>query len=145
MWRSSRDSARTPVQWDDTENAGFTTGKPWFYVNQNYTEINVAAQEKDPHSLLNFYREAIRLRKALPMVRYGAYREFYPLSSKFYIYSRETAEQKLLVVCSYSQKNEKLKIPGGFDLKKAKLVLKTHDGIGDMLQPYESRVYLWGK
>ena len=117
----------------------------WFYVNRNYTEINVAAQEKDPHSLLNFYREAICLRKALPVVRNGAYREFYPLSSKFYIYSRETAEQKLLVVCSFSDKQEKLRIPAGFELKNAKLVLKTHEVTGGMLQPYESRVYLWEK
>ena len=82
LWRSSRDSARTPVQWDDSENAGFTTGKPWFYVNENYKEINVAAQEKDENSLLNYYRKAIALRKSLPVVRHGKYIEHFHLSSK---------------------------------------------------------------
>ena len=67
LWRSSRDSARTPVQWDSSENAGFTTGEPWFYVNPNYPDINVAQQEQDPNSILNFYRKAIHLRKALPV------------------------------------------------------------------------------
>ena len=67
LWRSSRDSARTPVQWDCSPNAGFTTGEPWFYVNQNYPQINVAQQEEDPDSVLNFYRKAITLRKKLPL------------------------------------------------------------------------------
>ena len=61
LWHGSRDSARTPVQWDDSENAGFTSGTPWFYVNENYREVNVAAQEKDEDSVLNFYRRAIAL------------------------------------------------------------------------------------
>ena len=63
---ASRDNARTPVQWSAEKNAGFTAGKPWFKVNPNYVEVNVADQEKDPESLLNFYREAIRLRRSLP-------------------------------------------------------------------------------
>lgn len=145
MWRSSRDSARTPVQWDDSENAGFTTGTPWFYVNQNYKEVNVAAQEQDPDSLLNFYRKAIRLRKELPVVRYGVYKEHFPLDGKRYVYSRETEDQKLLVICSFSKKPVSVRIPRGFDLKKAELILQSHPSVGDNLQPYETRVYLWNK
>ena len=143
MWRSSRDSARTPVQWDATENAGFTTGKPWFYVNPNYTEINVAAQEKDPDSLLNFYREAIRLRKRLPVVRHGIYKEFFPLDGKRYVYSREMDGQKLLVICSFSEKPVKMRIPAGFDLVKAELALCNYKDPSAYLMPYECRVYLW--
>lgn len=143
MWRSSRDSARTPVQWDDSENAGFTTGKPWFYVNQNYKQINVAAQEKDPDSLLNFYREAIRLRKSLKVVRDGTYREHFRCNSKIYVYSRELPDQKLLVICSYSEQPTALKIPKGFDLTKAKLILANYPEQQTKLQPYECRVYLW--
>ena len=143
MWRSSRDSARTPVQWDDSENAGFTTGKPWFYVNPNYTQINAAAQEKDPDSLLNFYRKAIALRKALPVVRHGTYKEYFSADPKRYVYSRQMPGQKLLVICSFSEKNEKMRVPKGFDLSKAKLVAQTHSIISDTLMPYESRVYLW--
>ena len=143
MWRSSRDSARTPVQWDSSENAGFTTGTPWFYVNPNYKEINVAAQEADPNSLLNFYRKAIKLRKSLNSVRHGSYKLYYPLSSTHYVFSRETAGEKLLVICSFSEKDTALKVPAGFDLSKAELILTNYDNPTDRLQPYESRVYLW--
>lgn len=143
MWRSSRDSARTPVQWDATENAGFTTGKPWFYVNPNYTKINVAAQEQDPDSILQFYRKAIALRKSLPVVRHGQYREHFRLDSKLYVYSREMEGQKLLVICSYCDKPTAVKVPKGFDLSAGKLVLQNYPAIENDLQPYESRVYLW--
>ena len=143
MWRSSRDSARTPVQWDDTENAGFTTGTPWFYVNENYKDINVAQQENDPDSILNFYRKAIGLRKSLKVVREGVYKEHFPTSGKQYIYSRTMAGQKLLVLCSFCGKDTKLRIPKGFDLSKAKLILQNYPDAGSGLRPYECRVYLW--
>ena len=143
MWRSSRDSARTPVQWDSSENAGFTTGKPWFYVNQNFKEINAADQEKDPDSLLNFYRKAIALRKSLPVVKNGTYKDHFFMSGKRYVYSRSDGKQKLLVMCSFSKKDIPVKVPAGFDLSKAKLVLQSYPEVTDKLQPYEARVYLW--
>ena len=143
MWRSSRDSARTPVQWDSSENAGFSTGKPWFYVNQNHKEINAADQEKDPHSLLNFYRKAIALRKALPVVKNGTYKDHFFMSGKRYVYSRDDGRQKLLVMCSFSKKDIPVKVPAGFDLNKAKLVLQSYENAGNILRPYEARVYLW--
>ncbi len=143
MWRSSRDSARTPVQWDGTEHAGFTTGTPWFYVNPNYKKINVAQQEKDPGSILNFYRKAIRLRKYLPVVRYGSYAEHFPRSRKVYTYSRRIAGEKLLVVCSFSEKPARFRLPKGFDLLGAKLLLTNYPAQEARLQPYECRVYYW--
>ena len=143
MWRSSRDSARTPVQWDDSENAGFTTGKPWFYVNQNYHEINAAKQEADPNSLLNFYRKAIALRKSLPVVKNGKYRDHFFMSGKRYVYSRDDGKQKLLVMCSFSKAEIPVRVPAGFDLNKAKLVLQSYPDVKSQLQPYEVRVYLW--
>ena len=143
MWRSSRDSARTPVQWDDSENAGFTTGKPWFYVNQNYKEINAAKQEADPNSLLNFYRKAIALRKSLPVVKDGKYKDHFFMSGKRYVYSRDDSKQTLLVMCSFSKKEIPVRVPKGFDLRKGKLVLQSYPEIKEKLQPYEVRVYLW--
>ena len=144
MWRCSRDSARTPVQWSDEENAGFTTGTPWFYVNDNYKRINVADQEKDPDSLLNFYREAVRLRKELKVVRDGEYKEHFPLDGNQFIYSRTMDGQKLLVICSFKEKPVRLKVPKGFDLRHAKLILRNYNDTPDgMLRPYETRVYLW--
>ena len=145
LWRSSRDSARTLMQWDATENAGFTTGKPWFYANPNYDKINVAAQEKDEDSLLNFYRKAIALRKSLPVVRDGDYREHFPNSRSLYVYSRETDAEKLLVVCSFSEKTVALKVPAGFDISKGELVLANYPDVGPELRPYECRVYQWKK
>ena len=145
LWRSSRDSARTPVQWDDSENAGFTTAeKPWFYVNENYREINVAKQDKDPDSILNFYRRAIYLRKQLSCVRHGTYQEYRKHSRKLYMYSRQDQRQKILVVCSFSKKPVRFRAPGNFYLPGARLALCNYNTITkDTLQPYECRVYLW--
>ena len=144
LWRSSRDSARTPVQWSAEENAGFTTGKPWFYVNQNYGKINVAQQENDPDSILNFYRKAIELRKSLPVVKEGSYRELLKLHPSIYCYAREMAGQKLLVVCSFSKGNTHFRLPRGFDPKTASLVLQNYPHPAhNFLQPYETRAYLW--
>ena len=144
LWRSSRDSARTPMQWDESENAGFTTGEPWFYVNQNYEKINVAEQEEDPDSILNFYRKAIELRKSLSCVRYGKYKEYRRLSGKHYIYSRQDNRQKILVVCSFSNKPTHFFAPRDFYLPAAELILHNYRQIKKhTLQPYECRVYLW--
>ena len=144
MWRSSRDSARTPVQWSGEANAGFTTAEtPWFYVNPNYTTINVAQQENDPQSILNFYRKAIALRKSLPVVRHGSYQAYFRGDRKRYVYSREMDGQKLLVICSFSAEPVKLRVPKGYDLSKGKLILSNYENNGSFLQPYETRVYLW--
>ncbi|MGN0985700.1 MAG: alpha-glucosidase [Candidatus Enterenecus sp.] len=148
LWNGSRDSARTPVQWSAGPNAGFTTGTPWFYVNPNYTEINVADQEDDPNSVLNFYREAIALRKSLPVVKEGNYREYQRPSPIFYTYSREGAGQRLLVVCSFSPRSQRYWAPRGFDLSRGKLILCNYpDALtgadGYAARPYEARVYLW--
>lgn len=83
----SRDSARTPVQWNDGENAGFTTGTPWFYINENYKDVNVANQETDENSVLNFYRKVIKLRKELACVKDGCYTEYDKRSASIYIFS----------------------------------------------------------
>ncbi|MBR2949413.1 MAG: alpha-glucosidase [Lachnospiraceae bacterium] len=144
LWHGSRDSARTPLQWDDSENAGFTTGTPWFYVNENYREVNVADQEKDSDSVLNFYREVICLRKELPCVKKGIYKEYGKYSSALYTYSRKTAGQKILVVCSFSEKEENWKVPKEFDLSTAKLILCNYKDTRSLtLKPYDARVYLW--
>ena len=145
LWHGSRDSARTPVQWSGEENAGFTTGTPWFYVNENYPQINVAQQEEDENSVLNFYRKAIKLRKELPCVKDGVYKEYGKNSKAVYTYSRTTENQKLLVVCSFSEKEQQWRAPQGFDLSTAELILANYENSDTMtLKPYETRVYLWG-
>ena len=145
LWRSSRDSARTLVQWDDTDNAGFTTSdKPWFHVNPNYVTVNVAQQETDPDSVLNFYRKAIALRKELSCVRLGKYTEYQKNSDKLFVYSMQDDRQKILVVCSFSEEEEKFKAPAGFHMDHAKLALCNYENSElNTLKPFEARVYLW--
>ena len=144
LYRSSRDNARTPVQWSGAENAGFTTGTPWMGVNPNYREINAAEQEGRETSVLNFYRKAIALRKRLSCVRDGAYREYRPLSGSHYIYARDDGKQRILVVCSFRGKPTAFRAPRGFDLAAAQPALCNYqDSTPGTLQPYECRVYLW--
>ena len=144
LWRCSRDSSRTLMQWDATANGGFTTGKPWFYVNDNYKEINVARQDGDRDSILNFYRLAIGLRKRLSCVRWGKYREYSKGSGWLYQYSMQDDRQRILVVCSFSDQTKKYKAPDGFYLDTGKLLLCNYsDPDPAVLKPYETRVYLW--
>ena len=147
LWLGSRDSARTPMQWDDTVNAGFTAGTPWFYVNDNYREINVEAQEHDPDSLLNFYRRAIALRKRLSVVREGKYRDCCPLAGSLYLYTREMKGQRLLVACSFTERPLVVTPPKGYDFSKGRLVLQNYPvadpAIPFQTRPYETRVYLF--
>lgn len=144
LWRCSRDSARTLMQWDDSENAGFTTGEPWFAVNENYREINVARQEPDRNSVLNYYRLAIGLRKKLSCVRRGTYQEYRKGSDWLYMYSMRDDRQKILVICSFSDRVRKFRPPKEFHLDKGKRILCNYpEPEEDRLNPYEARVYFW--
>jgi len=102
IWAKGRDNARTPMQWNAGENAGFTTGKPWIRVNPNYTELNVEAQEKDPHSVLNYYRYLVQLRKEQDVIRDGDYTEIMPDWDNIFAYSRDDGKKKLTVLANFS-------------------------------------------
>ncbi|MDR2753981.1 MAG: alpha-glucosidase [Oscillospiraceae bacterium] len=146
--RRSRENARTPVQWTAGPNAGFCPDdvKPWFSVNPNANEINVAAAEADPDSVLHFYRGLLRFRKENPVVRHGTYREFYKNSRRIYVYERCHEGQKLLVVCSFVAKPVQFNAPLGYDLLRAAQVFGNYEGgprgNAFALRPYECRVYL---
>ncbi|MCR4614997.1 MAG: alpha-glucosidase [Clostridiales bacterium] len=142
----SRENARTPVQWNSEKNAGFTTGEPWFKVNENYREINVEAQENDPDSLLNFYRKLIAYRRGNDLVVYGKYKEYYHSSSDLYVYERKRKNERLLVICSFREKPVKFKAPVNYDLSRGEVVFSNYkdcpiDGNGFVTKPYEVRVY----
>ncbi|MDD6220297.1 MAG: alpha-glucosidase [Clostridia bacterium] len=145
---ASRDNARTPVQWSAEKNAGFTTAdEPWFYINPNYTEVNVEAAEKDENSLLNYYRKLLKMRKENPIVIYGDFKLYYKRSKKFFVYERNYEGQKMLVINSFSDKNEPFVVPDAFDIEKSELLLSSYECSGNPskhieLRPYESRVYL---
>lgn len=102
----SRDNARTPMQWSDTENAGFTTGTPWLKVNEKYHAINVADQEKDPDSVLQYYRKLIALRKSeayRELFTYGEFTQVYGKMDHIMAYTRTLDEKKVLVAANFGE------------------------------------------
>ena len=140
--RASRDSARTPMQWSGAKNAGFSDAEPWFYVNPNYPEVNVEREERDPDSILHFYRRCLALRKSSPTLLTGGYREHARLDGKLYMYERYSADERFLVLCSFSDRDKKYRLPRGFDASEAELVLCNYPEAGPagILRPYETRV-----
>ncbi len=141
---SSRDSSRTPMQWDDSAHAGFSTAEPWFFVNSNYKKVNVAAEEKDDDSILNFYRRCIALRKSSETLIYGKYNEFFPKHKELYIYERVLGDERYLIICSFSRLPHRMRIPDAYKGKTGELVLCNYSDEplkDDWLKPYEARVY----
>lgn len=146
IWSSSRDNSRTPMQWDDTENAGFTTGKPWIGVNPNYKDINVAKQLKDPKSVLNFYKNMINIKKENEIFTYGKYDIILPKHDKIYAYTRTLGDEKVVVICNLKD-TDALYECNDFNLSHDGLLLSNydvnhHDDIARIkLKPYEARLY----
>ncbi len=146
IYASSRDSARTPMQWDRSANAGFSKVKPWFYVNPNYRKINVRAEEADEYSILNFYRKCLAYRKNSKVALWGTYREYRRYDNYIYMYERSYRGRKILVVCSFADHEIKWTLPRAFSQKKGKLVICNYPvHMPAILQPYEARVYEIGK
>jgi oligo-1,6-glucosidase len=139
----SRDNARTPVQWDDGPNAGFTTGVPWLAVNPNHTEINAAAAVADPDSVFHHYRRLIALRHTHPVVVHGDYRLLLPDDEQVFAYVRTLDGTALLVVANFSGEHAKLDLGPDAGLLDGELVLSTHGAPApDALRPWESLVVL---
>lgn len=139
---SARDNGRTPFQWDDTQNAGFTSGKPWLKVNPNYTQINVTAEEKDPNSPLHYFRKLVQLRKSDKTLVYGKYTLLDKDNPSVYAYKREWNGRKLLVMLNFTAKPASAKT--GIDYSKAKVLINNYNDpvTKTSLRPYEAVVYL---
>jgi len=138
----SRDNARTPFQWDDSAYAGFSTVEPWIMVNPNYKEINAKKQVDDPESVFNYYRKLIALRKEKEIIVYGTYDLLLPESEEIYMYTRTLGEEKLLVVCNFSEKEIAVEIPEKFR-KGSYLIANYPEGeIKEQMtiRPYEAFV-----
>lgn len=106
-YRYSRDNARTPMQWNSSKNAGFTAGTPWLKVNPNYRSINVAAQEKEYGSILNYYKRLLAFRKSEEygdLFAYGSFQSAYEDTENILAFFREDDTKKILVLCNYSSK-----------------------------------------
>jgi glucan 1,6-alpha-glucosidase len=105
-----RDNARTPIQWDRTENAGFTTGIPWLHVNPNYQEINVAANLEDPNSIFYCYQKLIQLRKDNPIIVWGEYELVTDTSEQVFMYLRKYEGETWAVVANFGEKKKTLQL-----------------------------------
>nr|WP_155668851.1 alpha-glucosidase [Ornithinibacillus caprae] len=147
IYVKGRDNARTPIQWDDTENGGFTTGDPWIQVNPNYKTINAKQAVKDEHSIYHYYRKLIKLRKQHDLIVYGEYQLILPDHEQIYAYMRSYEGEKLLVVTNFSEQYVAFQLPEDVTFKAEEVLIGNYDidGIEDFssftLKPYEARVY----
>ena len=137
LQRVSRDNARTPMPWDGSAHAGFTSGTPWIAVGAGYTEVNVAAQREDPHSVLAHYRRLIRLRHDVPAVAHGDFTLLLPDDERVWAFTRRHLGVELLVVANLSGDEVCPDLAGWLD---GELLLGNLAGPGPVLRPWESRV-----
>ena len=136
----SRDNARTPMQWDDSKNAGFTDGTPWINVNPNYKEINAKAAVADPNSVFHYYQELIKLRHTLPIIVYGKFQGLLDDSETIYAYERHLDGQVLTVACNFTDQEQDCTLFD--DLAGEELISNYKEHKAGKLQPYEARVIL---
>ena len=143
--RISRDNARTPMQWDDSANAGFTTGTPWIKVNSNYPKVNAKQEVSDPDSVFSYYKKLIRLRHENEIIVYGDYELLAPEDEALFIYTRMLGTQRLMVLCNFTEKE--VSIPAEVTEQipaDAKLLIGNYSKQKEeMLQAYEARVYAY--
>lgn len=143
----SRDNARTPMQWDDSLNAGFTTGLPWIEVNPNYKEINVLNALEDPDSVFYYYQNLIKLRKEENIITEGSYDLLLAEDEKVYAYTRNYNDEQLLVICNFAGEASSFELPGHIQFQQSRLLI-SNDEVDENesinafeLKPYEARVY----
>ncbi|MGE1164282.1 glycoside hydrolase family 13 protein [Peribacillus simplex] len=142
----SRDNARTPVQWNDSRNAGFTKGTPWIKVNPNFPEINAEKAYNDPNSIFHFYKRLIQLRKKHEIVVYGRFELLCPDDERIFAYTRTFEDEKLLVLCNFKEEHAAYSLPEELNSYSATRLIGNYEqgekGISRMpLRPYECRVY----
>ncbi|MFD0860863.1 alpha-glucosidase [Sungkyunkwania multivorans] len=145
---ASRDNARTPMQWDTSVNAGFTTGTSWISINNNYKDrISVAVQEIEEHSVLNYFRKMIKVRKSNLTLIYGTYQLLNVSNENIYAYTRSLDKERFLILLSFSTSTEHFSLPKEINYNYAKKII-SNDLIADdktykefMLKPYQAIVY----
>jgi oligo-1,6-glucosidase len=147
IWAKGRDNARTPMQWDEREHAGFTTGTPWIKINPNYKEINVRRSLEDPCSIFHYYKKLIQLRKQYPIVVYGTYDLIAKDHEQVYAYTRTLEDEKWLILCNFTAQASPFTLPEEIKHKETELLISNYDvnssdGSSEFqLRPFESGVY----
>lgn len=139
----SRDNSRTPMQWDDSINAGFTTGTPWIQTADNYTEINVKNSLEDKDSIFYYYQKLIQLRKNYDVIAYGDIKPLLREDKRVFAYERNYKGQKLIVICNFYPTTYEIELP--YDLSNYKCILNNYKNEAKAkkiaLKPYETLVY----
>ena len=139
----NRDNARTPMQWNNSINAGFTTGKPWFHVNPNYTEINVKQQLNDKFSILSYYKALIQLKKSDLIYTYGKFSMVDAENEQIFAYTRSFKNNTVLIVANLTNEVSELNLPFELDISSVDIKLHNYhlnDINLDHIKPYESFV-----
>ncbi|OES43763.1 alpha,alpha-phosphotrehalase [Domibacillus iocasae] len=144
--QKSRDNSRTPVQWNDSPNAGFTDGTPWIDVAPNYRKINAEAAQKEEGSIFKHYKKLIQLRKREAVLREGCYRLLLKENPSLFVYVRELEDEKWLVVNNFYEESAPFAVPEEFKEMKSELILSNEPSAQKVLSdwtltPYESTVY----
>lgn len=138
----SRDNSRIPMQWNDEENAGFSTGQPWLQVGKNYRDINVAKEKSGP--IFTFYQELIALRKILPIIAEGSYQSAYQDNPYIYAFERQYGKQRLLVCNNFFAKTVKVPLPKAYQEGRVLLSNYPEEALSDTitLKPYQTLAIL---
>ncbi|WP_010192679.1 glycoside hydrolase family 13 protein [Bacillus sp. m3-13] len=148
LFKKSRDNARTPMQWNDEEQGGFSSGEPWLAINPNYKSINVEAERNNEHSIFHYYKRLIQLRKQNELIVYGDYQLILEDEPEIFAYVRSYQNKRLLVICNFYDNNPVFKLPRDINFMTKQLLLSNYtveeqSNIAEFtLQPYEARVYL---
>ena len=130
------------MQWDNSENAGFTSGKPWINVNFNYSEINAVKALEDENSIFYYYKKLIQLRKTYDIFVEGDYQLLFEGDNNIFAYTRRLNHQVLLILCNFYGNEVGFKFPEEFMGEKELLICNYRNSLQDRLHPYEARIYL---
>ncbi|MEW9050047.1 MAG: alpha-glucosidase [Neobacillus sp.] len=147
IYVKGRDNARTPMQWDNSENAGFTTGTPWLKLNPSYKGINAKQALEDKNSVFYYYQKLIKLRKEHDIIVYGKYDLILEDHEQIYAYTRTLGNEKLIVMCNFTGESAEFVLPENLNYESSQLLICNYTNEGNSglpnvsLKPYESRVY----
>ena len=142
IYAKGRDNARTPMQWDDSANAGFTTGTPWIKVNDNYDKINAKSQVDDPDSIFSCYKKLVQLRKDYPVFVDGKFTLLLEDDENILHTDRRIEEKTMIVVCNFFDKE--IPMPLAKECEGMEVLISNYKDTSDMsvLRPYEARMYI---
>jgi oligo-1,6-glucosidase len=143
----SRDNARTPMQWNNKEQAGFTNGTPWLAVNPNFKDINADQQIEDPDSVFSYYKKLIALRKKYDVIVYGDYELVLPEDSRIFAYRRSLEKEQILVICNFTEQEVRVTIPEIDGIEEKEYLIHNYKETSSMhqgiIRPYEAFAIYW--